>query len=268
MSVFLLTNWFVEKQWMFLYRRAPRASNFLIEVLYVTTVHQCRQNPLEEISGISLSHTHTMNVKGLTRVHGAGALRSCQSPWCSAVPAEHGSILARLSSQSSPSPDWLSPLEYSQSACPSVPSSALLFFLLMQQRLQWVSECVGERTCVCALPLSESPSAAAGAAHWADRSWELLSFAVRAWKRSTEDLCQFLSCMRYWWSCWGDANTAWILTVPCSPPNPPLSFLKTHTRSLSFSLSLSACECARARLAFLFRPFQPRLQMSKTWLAS
>lgn len=157
MSVFLLTNWFVEKQWMFLYRRAPRASNFLIEVLYVTTVHQCRQNPLEEISGISLSHTHTMNVKGLTRVHGAGALRSCQSPWCSAVPAEHGSILARLSSQSSPSPDWLSPLEYSQSACPSVPSSALLFFLLMQQRLQWVSECVGERTCVCALCPSQSP---------------------------------------------------------------------------------------------------------------
>lgn len=204
-------------------------------------------------------------MKGLTRVHGAGALRSCQTPWCSAVPAEHGSILARVSSQSSPSPDWLSPLEYSLSACPSVPSSALLFFLLMQQRLQWVSECVGECTCVCALPLSESPSAAAGAAgaaHWADGLWELLCFSVRAWKRSTEDLCQFLSCMRYWWSCWGDANTAWILTVPCSPPpNLPLSFLKnTHARSV--------CVRARARLAFLFRPFQPRLQMSKTWLAS
>lgn len=48
-------------------QKSPQSKQLPLKVLYVTTVHQCRQNPLEEISGISLAHararTHTASHK-------------------------------------------------------------------------------------------------------------------------------------------------------------------------------------------------------------
>lgn len=118
-----------------------------------------------------------LTVKGLKElttasVHGAGALSSCQTPRCSAYPAEPGSILAHESPKNPvPLRDWLS-LHWSiPSLClPLHPPPLSSSPLLMQQRL-WCVRCPSESPLQqtertgrgsCSLSLDEPANAAPG----------------------------------------------------------------------------------------------------------
>lgn len=89
-------------------------------------------------------------VSQLTGVHGAGALWSCQTPWCSASPAVLGSILAHEAPPQSLSLPGIDSVHWSiPSLCPRPLSSSA----------SWCStgSCECECECVC-VPLSEPPS--------------------------------------------------------------------------------------------------------------